>query len=220
MNLKDYEVKSNPFDVFTQTALELARSALFVNSRLRNANVWEPYSKYDEDWSSVYLKHMQEQLEILNNITPEELEFCREHAYMNTDDHFDVINTFLFEHVQNMETECSKIAPAFSDEEEKIYLGEDSCVFKRHRELKELLAKYYNTEYMSTHVLSKCIDAMNRGFRRAAKDYGWSGSYKCKVREALDILEAHAVTADDIEYLIRLRERSVDPEWRKKNFGI
>lgn len=58
------------------------------------------------------------------------------------------------------------------------------------------------------------------GFCDAVGDYDWSYSDQRKVREALDILEAHAVTADDIEYLIRLRERSVDPEWRKKNFGI
>ena len=127
------ELKSNPFDVLTQAAFEVARSALFFNSRYKNADCFNTQDIYDLE---MYFKRVEEQFDILSSLSQEEVDALRNMSYCCKDNNVMRLNNLLFTEFSNMKTEYSESFPFISVEFEKFTLGEDSDEFKRRETLR------------------------------------------------------------------------------------
>lgn len=127
------ELKSNPFDVLTQAAFEVARGALFFNSRYKNVDCFNTQDIYDLE---KYFKRVQEQFDILSSLSQEEVDTLRGMSYINKDGNMMRLNSMLFDELNKMKTEYSESFPFISVEFEKFTLGEDSDEFKRRETLR------------------------------------------------------------------------------------
>lgn len=157
-SLKEFDCKSNPFDVLAQTALDYARAVLFVNSRLRNGQLPEIFSSFNEESFKLYTNRINKCIEILNSIPEEELEICRRNSLMTLNGRQSQVNDMLFVLFNEFDTEYSKSVPYLSEEMERIIYGVDSPVYQRHKSLQDFYQKYRNDEVLTEQNLHHYLD--------------------------------------------------------------
>lgn len=199
--LKDFNLKSNPFDLFTQASLELARACLFANSRLRNLDMYPPFSEFTTDTYQYLLDRMKENLEVLNTIPQNELEICRKNSFLSQNGMESSLNDKLFGIYQQLETEYSQCIPFLSDEMEKVLFGVDSDVYKNHKSLQEFYLAHKSDGLVSEKVLHNYLDYLGNDIQYCKDSFGWTE----EEADAVENLEdTRKLSNDDAEYLLAL----------------
>lgn len=155
MNLKDYNMVSNPFDLLTGTALELARESIFISQRYKNE---DSYLKTEDfEYTQVLIQRIKKCLDVLENIPDEERETCR-------------INSASFELESLASHELSRLTELFPNEytrcvvympsEMEQIIGLDSDIINRHVYLKNVVISGDN-DLRTPKKLHSCIDYLN-----------------------------------------------------------
>lgn len=199
--LKDYNLKSNPFDLFTQASLELARACLFANSRLRNLEMYPPFSEFTVDTYQYLLDRMKESLEVLNTIPQNELEICRKDSFLSQNGMESLLNDKLFGIYKQMETEYSQCIPFLPDEMEKVLFGTDSDTYKNHKSLQEFYLAHKADDLVSEKVLRNYLDYLGNDISYCKRAFGWTDEEANAVENLED---TRKLSNDDAEYLLTL----------------
>lgn len=206
-SLKEFDCKSNPFDVLAQTALDYARAVLFVNSRLRNGQLPENFSSFNEESFKLYTNRINKCIEILNSIPEEELEICRRNSLMTLNGKQSQVNDMLFTLFNEFDTEYSKSVPYLSEEMERILYGVDSPVYQRHKFLQNFYQKYRNDEVLTEQNLHHYLDFLSNGLEYCKEYFLWTDK-ECKLVEELHSL--CNLSNLDVEYLLSVVAKDSD----------
>lgn len=193
--LSDENSVSNPFDVFVQTSLELARASLFFQQRFKNTDSGFAIRVEDMDSVKSYYERMCQQFEILNSIPQEELEICRKTSFYSDNDKFSSLNKELFEKSQGIPTIYSDSNPYINTEFEELVYGKDSDKYKRHAYLREVVCRDYS---FSREDLCKCCDILTHGLDYCKYHFGISD----KDAEHLQgVIDCYNLTTEDCDYM-------------------
>ena len=206
-SLKEFNCKSNPFDVLAQSALEYARAVLFTNSRLRNEELSKDFSSYDDSTFKLYLTRVNDCIDILNSIPEEELEICRRNSLLTLNGKQRQVNDILFALFNEFDTEYSRTVPCLSEEMEKILFGVDSPIYQRHKSLQEFYKTYRDDEVLTERVLHHYIDSLDNDLEYCRKNFSWEDK-DCELVEKLHSLED--LSYDDAEYLLAVVNKDSD----------
>lgn len=206
-SLKEFGCKSNPFDVLAQTALEYARAVLFTNSRLRNGELPENFSRYNDETFKFYLERINNCIDILNSIPKEELEICRRNSLMTSNGRQKQVNDLLFSIFNEFDTEYSRSVPYLSEEMERVLYGVDSSTYQRHKFLQDFYKKYRDDEVLTKQVLQHYLDYLDNGIEHCRKYFLWSDK-ECDLVERLHSL--CSLSNLDAEYLLAVVEKDSD----------
>ena len=200
-NLKNFNLKSNPFDILIQAGLEIGRVSLIANSRLKNMNL--SYMDFTEETYKYLIYRMAKCIKILNSIPKDELEICRENCLMSNNEKQMELNEKMCNLFREFETEYSQTIPYLNDKMEAILYGTESEIYKRHKTVKDFFEKYKNDYILSYENLSDYVDFLDNGLNYYKKNLSW-GDIKVKRILLLDNLcqtELGDVSIEDITYL-------------------
>ena len=206
-SLKEFNCKSNPFDVLAQSALEYARAVLFTNSRLRNGELSKDFSNYDDSTFELYLTRINECINILNSIPEEELEICRRNSLLTRNGKQSQVNDMLFALFNEFDTEYSKTVPYLSEEMERILFGVNSPICQRHKFLQGFYKAYRNDEVLTEKVLMHYLDYLDNGIEYCREYFSWSDK-DCELVERLHGL--CDLSSQDAEYLVAVVKKDSD----------
>lgn len=206
-SLKDFNCKSNPFDVLAQSALEYARAVLFTNSRLRNEELSKDFSSYDDSTFGLYLTRVNDCIDILNSIPEEELEICRRNSLLTLNGKQRQVNDMLFALFNEFDTEYSRTVPYLSEEMEKVLFGVDSPIYQRHKSLQEFYKTYKDDEVLTERVLHHYTDSLDNDLEYCRENFSWTDK-DCELVERLHSLED--LSLDDAEYLLAVVKKDSD----------
>ena len=200
-NLKNFNLKSNPFDILIQAGLEIGRVSLIASSRLKNKNL--PYMVFTEKTYKYLIDRMVRCIKIHNSIPKDELEICRENCLMSNNEKQMELNEKMYNLFREFKTEYSQTIPYLNDEMEAILYGTESKMYKRHKTVKDFFEKYKNDYILSYENLSDYVDFLDNGLNYCKKNLSW-GDIKVKRILLLDNLcqtELGDVSIEDITYL-------------------
>lgn len=206
-SLKEFNCKSNPFDVLAQSALEYARAVLFTNSRLRNGELPKDFSNYDDSTFELYLARVNECINILNSIPEEELEICRRNSLLTRNGKQSQVNDMLFALFNEFDTEYSKTVPYLSEEMERVLFGVNSPIYQRHKFLQGFYKVYRNDEVLTEKVLMHYLDYLDNGIEYCREYFSWSDK-DCELVERLHGL--CDLSSQDAEYLVAVIKKDSD----------
>ena len=203
-NLKEFNLKSNPFDVLIQAGLEIGRVSLIANSRLKNKNLL-PYMDFTEETYKHLINRMAKCIEILNSIPEDELEICRKNCLMSDNEKQMGLNEKMCTLFREFETEYSQTIPYLNDEMEAILYGTESEMYKRHLALKKFFEKHKDESVFANNNLWHYIDFLdNKKDMSYCKEYNYWDNNEVEAIFALDNLferELKDVSIEDITYL-------------------
>lgn len=206
-SLKEFNCKSNPFDVLAQSALEYARAVLFTNSRLRNGELPKDFSSYDDSTFKLYLTRVNDCIDILNSIPEEELEICRRNSLLTLNGKQRQVNDMLFALFNEFDTEYSRCVPYLNEEMERVLYGVDSPTYQRHKFLQKFYKTYRDDEVLTENVLMHYMDYLDNDLEYCRKNFSW-GDKDCELVEKLHSLED--LSLDDAEYLLAVVKKDSD----------
>ena len=102
LELKENEVKDNPFDVMLHYSIELTRDLLFACHRLKNPEIPEQICTNEKKLES-YMDKIREEFSKLLSMSNETVAMCcRETSYYYQQDKFDKMNKSLLEFDRSM----------------------------------------------------------------------------------------------------------------------
>lgn len=192
MDLK--EMKSNPFDVLFQSAIEFARSALFFNSRYRNTEYMDVQDMNDLE---IYSKRVEEQFEILKVLSQDEVDALRRMSYCSMAD-TNRINQNLYALFNDIRTEYSESFPFVSVEFEEFTLGVDSDEFKRRAYLRKLCD---TNKKLTDSLLKNCFDYRSHGEEKCRET--WGSSFTDEVCNTIrELLDENKLQDWELDYMI------------------
>lgn len=198
LELKENEVKDNPFDVMLYHSLELTRDILFASHRLKNPELPEQFYTSKEQLK-YYMDKITEEFSKLLSMHNETVTMCRETSYYYNQDKFDKMNTLLLELENNMETVWSKSVPSRNDRFEQIRLGKDSVEYKRILQLREIFRTSELSEYDDEYLRSMC-DVISRPEECVPQ---WMTQEELEKKQ--EIIKKYNLSENDIEYMISYR---------------
>lgn len=202
-NLKNFNLKSNPFDILIQAGLEIGRVSLIANSRLKNKNL--PYMDFTEKTYQYLIDRMAKCIKILNSIPKDELEICRENCLMSNNEKQMGLNEKMYNLFREFETEYSQSIPYLNDKMEAILYGTESEIYKRHLTLKRFFEKHKDKPVFANNNLWHYIDFLDNGKDMSyCKEYNYWNNDEIEAIFALDNLfecELKDVSIEDITYL-------------------
>lgn len=195
------EMKSNPFDVLTQSAIELARDSISFNARFRNT---EYMNIQNIDNMRAYFKRLEDQFNILSELSQQDVNTLRSMAYCNNDDNLERLNNVLFTEFERIRTEYSESFPFISIEFEKFTLGEDSKEFKRREVLRNICD---SDNRISLNFLGSCSDYLIHGesYCKRNWNYIFSDEYCNTIRSILNNYNIQEWELDYMSSYIRHR---------------
>lgn len=186
---------SNPFDVLTQAAFEIARSALYLNSRYRNTEMSIDTKEYE--CMCKYFERITEQYKIIGDLSQDEVDTLRSISYISENNNLERLNTLLYGEFKQFRTEYSNCYPYVGVDFEKLTLGEDSAEFKRREELRSLCD---TDKRVTLDFLYNSQEFLNRGVDYCKKFWGetFTDDYCSDIK---DLLEEHNLQENELCYM-------------------
>lgn len=195
IKFEGYMMGGNPFDVIVETYVQLLRQSLFDVLRIGT----------DKDGmqgtSKPLIERINTQREILNKMTPEQIEMCRNTSILYTKaGNLMEINNYLFELEQSFRTVWCECQPKYDDKFEKEFIGEESSEYIRRRELTNLVFKCIEDKDPKEfeRFLAKCIDVIDPVVKT-----GWP-------LEAEAFVEEHKLSIGNIEFMRSVLKHYID----------
>lgn len=199
LELKENEVKDNPFDVMLHHSMELTRDLLFACHRLKNPEIPEQICINEERLES-YMDKIREEFSKLLSMSNETVTMCRETSCYYQQDKFDKINESLLEFERNMETVWSRCVPNRNDRFEQIRLGKESKEYKRLLELRKIISESEELSSVDDKFLHSLCDVISRPDE--CVQYWMT---KEELEKKQEIIQKYGLSEDDIEYMISYR---------------
>lgn len=202
MELKEKEIKDNPFDVMLHHSLELTRSLLFACHRLKNPEVPQTICTSKEEIEG-YTSKIQEEFSKLMGMSDETVAMCRETSYYYHRDKFEAMNKTLLEFERNMQTVYSKCVPSRNDRFEQVRLGRDSEEYKRMLELRKIIIESDDLSDKEDSYLKSLCDVISRPAECVKY---WMTEEELKKKQK--IVEKYSLSENDIEYMLSYRNHT------------
>ena len=205
LELKELNVKDNPFDAMLHHSLELTRDLLFACIRFRNSKIPEGFW-LREDIIDFFVGNIKDEFSKLSKMSEELVAMCRETSCYSISSYnkFNKANECLLELERNMQTVFSECVPNRNDRFEQIRLGVDSDEYKRLLELRDIVSKSDELSSVDCGYMYSLITVINNpdDFER----YGMLSQKEFE--ERLSIVEKYNLTEDDILYMIAYKRTS------------
>lgn len=199
LELKENEVKDNPFDVMLHHSMELTRDLLFACHRLKNPEIPEQICINEERLES-YMDKIREEFSKLLSMSNETVTMCRETSCYYQQDKFDKMNESLLEFKRSMETVWSRCVPNRNDRFEQIRLGKESKEYKRLLELRKIISESEELSSVDDKYLHSLCDVISRPDECAQY---WMTKEELEKKQ--EIIQKYGLSEDDIEYMISYR---------------
>ena len=199
LELKENEVKDNPFDVMLHYSIELTRDLLFACHRLKNPEIPEQICINEKKLES-YMDKIREEFSKLLSMSNETVAMCRETSYYYQQDKFDKMNKSLLEFDRSMETVWSRCVPNRNDRFEQIRLGKESKEYKRLLELRKIISKSEELSSVDNKYLHSLCDVISRPDE--CVQYWMT---KEELEKKQEIIQKYGLSEDDINYMISYR---------------
>ena len=204
LELKELNVKDNPFDAMLHHSLELTRDLLFACIRFRNSKIPEGFW-LREDIIDFFVGNIKDEFSKLSKMSEETVAMCRETSCYSISSYnkFNKANEYLLELERNMQTVFSECVPNRNDRFEQIRLGVDSDEYKRLLELRDIVSKSDEFSSVDCNYIFSLITAINN-----PDDFERYGMSQKEFEERLSIVDKYNLTEDDIRYMIAYKRTS------------
>lgn len=199
LELKENEVKDNPFDVMLHHSMELTRDLLFACHRLKNPEIPEQICTNEKRLESCMDK-IREEFSKLLSMSNETVTMCRETSCYYQQDKFDKMNKSLLEFERSMETVWSRCVPNRNDRFEQIRLGKESKEYKRLLELRKIISESEELSSVDDKYLHSLCDVISRPDE--CVQYWMT---KEELEKKKEIIQKYGLSEDDINYMISYR---------------
>ena len=199
LELKENEVKDNPFDVMLYHSMELTRDLLFACHRLKNPEIPEQICTNEKILES-YMDKIREEFSKLLSMSNETVAMCRETSCYYQQDKFDKMNESLLEFERSMETVWSRCVPNRNDRFEQIRLGKESKEYKRLLELRKIINESEELSSVDDAYLNSLCDVVSRPDE--CVQYWMT---KEELEKKQEIIQKYGLSEDDINYMISYR---------------
>ena len=199
LELKQNEVKDNPFDVMLHHSMELTRDLLFACHRLKNPEIPEQICTNEKILES-YMDKIREEFSKLLSMSNETVAMCRETSCYYQQDKFDKMNKSLLEFERSMETVWSRCVPNRNDRFEQIRLGKESKEYKRLLELRKIISESEELSSVHDEYLHSLCDVISRPDE--CVQYWMT---KEELEKKQEIIQKYGLSEDDINYMISYR---------------
>lgn len=199
LELKQNEVKDNPFDVMLHHSMELTRDLLFACHRLKNPEIPEQICTNEKILES-YMDKIREEFSKLLSMSNETVAMCRETSCYYQQDKFDKMNKSLLEFERSMETVWSRCVPNRNDRFEQIRLGKESKEYKRLLELRKIISESEELSSAHDEYLHSLCDVISRPDE--CVQYWMT---KEELEKKQEIIQKYGLSEDDINYMISYR---------------
>ena len=203
LELKENEVKDNPFDAMLYHSIELTRDLLFACHRLKNPEIPKQICTNEERLES-YMDKIKEEFSKLLNMSDEVVAMCRETSYYYQQDNFNKMNNSLLEFERSMETVWSRCVPNRNDRFEQIRLGKESEEYKRLLELRKIISESEELSSVGDKYLHSLCDVISRP--EECTQY-WMTQEELEQKQ--EIIKKYNLSEDDIEYMISYRNSKI-----------
>lgn len=200
LELKQNEVKDNPFDVMLHHSMELTRDLLFACHRLKNPEIPEQICINEKRLES-YMDKIREEFSKLLSMSNETVTMCRETSCYYQQDKFYKMNESLLEFERNMETVWSRCVPNRNDRFEQIRLGKESKEYKRLLELRKIISESEELSSVDDEYLHSLCDVISRPDE--CVQYYWMTKEELEKKQ--EIIQKYGLSEDDINYMISYR---------------
>lgn len=188
--MKKEELLSNPFDVLVQSAIEVARNALFVVERMQSDEMVCPTFQG--------LKHeydiINEQFDFLKSLSKEDLESLRGMAHVSKGDNMDRMNDVLYSYFNEFSTEYTECFPYVSVEFEEFKYGKNS---EKCLHLNRLRTICDIDNRATKEFLEHCVDYLSDDKECWVNVY--TIAYQSKIKEFIHDTSA---SSEDLEYML------------------
>ena len=199
LELKQNEVKDNPFDVMLHHSMELTRDLLFACHRLKNPEIPEQICTNEKILES-YMDKIREEFSKLLSMSNETVAMCRETSCYYQQDKFDKMNKSLLEFERSMETVWSRCVPNRNDRFEQIRLGKESKEYKRLLELRKIISESEELSSADDKYLRSLCDVISRPDECVQH---WMAKEELEKKQ--EIIQKYGLSEDDINYMISYR---------------
>lgn len=199
LELKENEVKDNPFDVMLYHSMELTRDLLFACHRLKNPEIPEQICTNEKRLES-YMYKIREEFSKLLSMSNETVTMCRETSCYYQQDKFDKMNESLLKFEESMETIWSRCVPNRNDRFEQIRLGKESKEYKRLLELRKIISESEELSSVDDKYLYSLCDVISRPDE--CIQYWMT---KEELEKKQEIIQKYGLSEYDINYMISYR---------------
>lgn len=195
--LKENNVKDNPFDNLLYYSFELTRTLLFASKRYKN--VKENGMQIAPEKIVSLTNGITNELNILKNLSDETVEFCKGTSCARDAKKvksFDSLGSVLLKNEENLETSKMYTVPCRNDRFEQARLGTSSKEYKRLLELRELTRTAPELKNAGEDYLYSLCDTIY--------DVESGDKTSCHKKE---VIQKYGLTEHDLEYIIALKKR-------------
>lgn len=190
-----YEIYGNPFDVIMEASIDYMRNSIFNVERYRNREV--PINTSEGDY---LIKRIKSQYEILDSMTDEQVELCRQKSILFKKlGNIMLITHTIFKFQQSFRTKYCECNPELDPEMEKLFFGEESSEYLRRKSLIDIVNEIYNKTYKFDEIDELLSGAMNALDPNVKKE---DSTYQIKQYEkGEEFVKLYCLEMKDVEFM-------------------
>ena len=195
--LREKDIRDNPFDNMLYYSFELTRTLMFASKRYKN--IKENGLQITPEKITKLTSGITKELDTLKELSDETVEFCKETSCARDGKKakaMDALGTTILKSEEHLETSKVFNVPCRNDEFEKVRLGESSDDYLRLVRLRELTKTAPELKGVTEDFLYSLCDIIY--------DEESGDKTSCHKRE---IIKKYNLTEEDIEYIISLKKR-------------
>lgn len=190
-----YEIYGNPFDVIMEASIDYMRNSIFNIERYRNREV--PIGVQEGDY---LIKRIKKQYEILDAMTDEEVELCRQKSILFKKlGNIMLITHSIFKFQQSFRTKYCECNPELDPELEKFFFGEESSEYLRRKSLIDVVTEIYKKTYQFDEIdeiLSGAMDALDPNVKKGEFEYQTE-----RYEKGEEFVKLYSLEMKDVEFM-------------------
>ena len=192
-----YEIHGNPFDVIMEASIEYMRNSIFNIERYRHRGCIAHVSKGDS-----LIEVINKQYEILDAMTDEEVELCRQKSILFKKlGNIMLITHNIFKFKQSFRTKYCESNPELDPELEKLFFGEDSSEYLKRRYLINVVNEIYNKTNDFNEInelISGSIDVLDTNVE---KESIWFKPQLDQYEKGEEFVKLHSLEMKDVYFM-------------------
>lgn len=198
--LNENGIEDNLFDLAVYYSTEIARYSTYCCNRYRNHIV--PEQIYNREYQlDKYTEKLLAIYDMLDSLSDETVKFLRKTSSVIKNDILGETSDSLTEIQSKLSTRMNHCVPCRDLEYERVRLGEDSDMYKRLLQLRNLID---NDKQLSKDVLCNFVDIKHHGHN--CVEFGWCTQEEYKYYN--DFITKYKLSVDDIEYMVSYIEET------------